>query len=172
MPALLVFSASPFVFHATEPLKVPHHHCLPLPSMRLFEVSQCLPCPSQRGHGRVAWGTSLLQHREGTTSEVLLSPANMRSFQERFWCFAGGDDWRPESAQEDGVYLLPPAGATDPDLQAGLLTAQCVLAVKNNKWIRKETASYLSLPRGLAWSGIVLVHQAGARTLCMLPEEA
>lgn len=149
LPALLVFSANPFVFHTTEPLKVPHHCCLPLPSMCLFEVSQHPSCPSQWGHGRVAWGTSLLQHREDATLEVLPSPAN-----------SGGSQGRRNSGVlllgmtqdlsllKRTVFLLPPAEATDPDLHSGLLMAQCVLAVgktnnNNNKPPNKERNNFL-----------------------------
>lgn len=97
------------------------------------------------------------------------------SGQEKFLCFTVGDDQRPESAEEDGVYVLPPAGATDPDLQAGLLTSQCVLAVKKkkNQQINKERNS--SLPQSAqrsGLSGVVLVHQAGVGSLYMLVEEA
>lgn len=156
MPALLVFSASPFVFHTTKPLKVPHHRCLPLPSMWLFEVSQCPPCPSQRGHGRVAWGTSLLQYCEDSTSEVLLSPANTGSSQ----------GWRNSGVsllgttkdlnllkRTESTCCLPQEPLTQ-DLQAGLLTAQCVLAAKNPTQINKERNSillqYAQRP-GLVW---------------------
>lgn len=86
----------------------------------------------------------LLWHCEDIASEVLPFPASTGSSQGRrnggVLLLGMTEDL---NLLKRIVYLLPPAGGTDPVLLAGLLTVHCILAVEKNpnKWIRKETAS-------------------------------
>lgn len=94
--------------------------------MWLFQVSWCPPCPSQRGYDRQLSASTPWRHHFRRTP--ISCQQGKLSGQEKFWCFT------PESAEKDRVHFLPSPKATDPDLQAGLLTAKSIIAEgKKNK---------------------------------------
>lgn len=100
--------------------------------MWLFQASWCPQCPSQRGHDRVVPDNSAsTPWRHYFRSAPISCQHGKLSGQEKFWHFTA------ESAEKDRVHLLPPPEATDPDLQAGLLTAQSILLWKQNKTPQK-----------------------------------
>lgn len=174
MPVLLVFSASSLA--STLP-SLSRSHIITIFLCQVFGSLQSLSAHRAPVRGVMAeWleALLLLWHCEHTTSEVLPFPASMGSSQGRRndGVLLLGDDWRSEYAEKDGLLGAscrrnwPSPAGWPTDSPPGPSCGE-----NPNKWIRKETASYLSLRGGLARSGVVLVHQAGARTLRVLPEE-